>query len=63
MARKAGVRIAIDTDAHEASQFNHVRWGVMTARRGWMSAADVIASKRHKSTQNEGDASVVSIMG
>jgi DNA polymerase (family 10) len=42
MARKAGVRIAIDTDAHEARQFGHIRWGIATARRGWMSAADVV---------------------
>lgn len=42
MARKAGVRIAIDTDAHEATQFSHVRWGVATARRGWIGANDVV---------------------
>ncbi|MDY0340766.1 MAG: DNA polymerase/3'-5' exonuclease PolX [Coriobacteriia bacterium] len=42
MARKAGVRIAIDTDAHEAMQFGHVRWGIATARRGWISAAEVL---------------------
>jgi DNA polymerase (family 10) len=42
MARKAGVRIAIDTDAHEATHMNFMRWGVATARRGWMSAGDVL---------------------
>lgn len=42
MARKAGVRIAIDTDAHEARQFSHIRWGIATARRGWIAAADVV---------------------
>lgn len=42
MARKVGVRIAIDTDAHEAMQFSHMRWGVATARRGWQSPADVL---------------------
>ncbi|MBN1193490.1 MAG: DNA polymerase/3'-5' exonuclease PolX [Coriobacteriia bacterium] len=42
MARKAGVRIAIDTDAHEAMQFGQLRWGVATARRGWISAAEVL---------------------
>lgn len=42
MARKAGVRVAIDTDAHEARQFSHIRWGIATARRGWMSVADVV---------------------
>ena len=42
MARKAGVRIAISTDAHEATQFNHLRWGIATARRGWVSAGEVV---------------------
>jgi len=42
MARKLGVRIAIDTDAHEATQFSHMRWGVATARRGWLEPGDVL---------------------
>jgi DNA polymerase (family 10) len=42
MARKAGVRIVINTDAHEATQFNHIRWGVATARRGWIGATEVL---------------------
>ncbi len=42
MARKAGVRIAIDTDAHEARQFGHIRWGIATARRGWIAPSDVV---------------------
>ncbi|MDP2299966.1 MAG: DNA polymerase/3'-5' exonuclease PolX, partial [Actinomycetota bacterium] len=42
MARTAGVRIAINTDAHEAGQFGHIRWGVATARRGWTSASEVL---------------------
>ncbi|MHB1136665.1 MAG: DNA polymerase/3'-5' exonuclease PolX [Coriobacteriia bacterium] len=42
MARKAGVKVAIDTDAHEAMQFGHMRWGIATARRGWTAASDVL---------------------
>ncbi|KUK48598.1 MAG: DNA-directed DNA polymerase [Actinobacteria bacterium 66_15] len=42
MARKAGVRVVIDTDAHEATQFSHMRWGVATARRGWVSPSMVL---------------------
>jgi DNA polymerase (family 10) len=42
MARKAGVRTCINTDAHEARQFSHLRWGVATARRGWISPAEVL---------------------
>ena len=42
MARKRGVRVAIDTDAHEAGQFSHIRWGIATARRGWIAPGDVL---------------------
>lgn len=42
MARKAGVSICIDTDAHDYTHFNFLRWGVATARRGWMRPVDVI---------------------
>jgi len=42
MARAAGVKIAINTDSHEAVQMSHMRWGVATARRGWLEPADVL---------------------
>lgn len=42
MARKLGVRVAIDTDAHEVGQFSHIRWGIATARRGWIAPGDVL---------------------
>lgn len=42
MALRAGVRVAIDTDAHEAMQFGHIRWGIATARRGWVGPSDVL---------------------
>jgi DNA polymerase (family 10) len=42
MARRAGVRVVINTDAHEASQMNFMRWGVATARRGWIAPDDVL---------------------
>ncbi|MBN2839498.1 MAG: DNA polymerase/3'-5' exonuclease PolX [Coriobacteriia bacterium] len=42
MARRAGVKVAIDTDAHEAMQFDHIRWGIVTARRGWIGPSGVL---------------------
>lgn len=42
MARKAEVRIAISTDAHEATQMNFMRWGIATARRGWTASSGVL---------------------
>ena len=41
-ARDAGVKFAIDTDAHSIRDLSHMPYGVGTARRGWLSAADVI---------------------
>jgi DNA polymerase (family 10) len=42
MAKAAGVRISIDTDSHEATQMSFMRWGVATARRGWIGRDDVL---------------------
>jgi DNA polymerase (family 10) len=38
---QAGVLVLIDSDAHGAERLAHVRWGVATARRAWLTAADV----------------------
>jgi DNA polymerase (family 10) len=40
-AAAAGVRILIDSDAHRTSTLQNMRWGIATARRAWLSAADV----------------------
>ena len=40
-AARAGVRILINSDAHGANTLHHTRWGVATARRAWLTAADV----------------------
>jgi len=42
MARKLGVQVVINTDAHEAGQFSHLRWGIATARRGWIGPSEVL---------------------
>jgi DNA polymerase (family 10) len=38
----AGALIAIDTDAHTWADFDQLRYGVLTARRGWLTAAGCI---------------------
>jgi DNA polymerase (family 10) len=43
-ARLAGARFVINTDSHAASQYAFRRLGVGSARRGWLSAADVLNS-------------------
>ena len=40
-AAAAGVAIVIDSDAHRVQTLAVMRWGVATARRAWLSAADV----------------------
>ena len=41
-AKAAGVRLAVNTDAHGTRQLAHRRYGVEAARRGWLTKADVI---------------------
>jgi DNA polymerase (family X) len=38
----AGVRFAIDTDAHSLPDMDYLQYGVATAQRGWLGAGDVI---------------------
>jgi DNA polymerase (family 10) len=40
-AARAGVRLVIDSDAHRISTLANMRWGVATARRAWLTRADV----------------------
>jgi DNA polymerase (family X) len=40
-AARAGVRLVIDSDAHRTGTLQNMRWGVATARRAWLTAADV----------------------
>ena len=42
LAHDKGMRIVISTDAHQPKHFLFMRYGVMTARRGWMEKKDVI---------------------
>lgn len=42
MARDRGVKIIINTDAHHTSHFAKVRYGVLQARRAWLTKNDVL---------------------
>ena len=44
-AREYGVLLVIDTDAHHAHEYENMRFGVWTARRAWLRAADVLNTK------------------
>ena len=41
-AKDAGVKFAIDTDAHSVTHLDNMPYGVGTAQRGWLTADDVI---------------------
>jgi DNA polymerase (family 10) len=41
-ARQAGVKFAIDTDAHSLKDLTNMRYGVAAARFGGLTSGDVI---------------------
>ncbi len=42
LARDRGVALIIDSDAHAIDALDYARWGVLTARRAWLTKDDVI---------------------
>ncbi len=42
LAKEMGAKMAISTDAHSIQQLEVMKFGVFTARRGWVEAKDVI---------------------
>ena len=40
-AAEAGVRILVNSDSHGVNTLGITRWGIATARRAWLTAADV----------------------
>jgi DNA polymerase (family 10) len=60
LARDRGVKLLISSDSHSGSAFKNLRWGVATARRAWLTKADVLNTlpaaqflaslRRHKSS-------------
>jgi DNA polymerase (family 10) len=42
MCKERGVKVVISTDAHSSTHFKMMKYGVITARRGWLEKKDVI---------------------
>jgi DNA polymerase (family 10) len=42
LAKQHGVKIVINTDSHHISHLEKIRFGVLQARRAWLTAADVL---------------------
>jgi len=44
-AKELGVKVAINTDAHDVEQLDLMRFGVATAQRGWLERSDVLNAR------------------
>jgi DNA polymerase (family 10) len=42
LARDRGVKLLVDSDAHSPAALGNTRWGVITARRAWLTPADIL---------------------
>jgi DNA polymerase (family X) len=42
MAKQYGVKIVINTDAHHTSHLDKIRYGILQARRAWLTRGDVL---------------------
>ena len=47
-AVEAGVKLAIDTDAHSKNHFHYLEFGIAQARRGWAEASDIVNTRPWK---------------
>ena len=45
MARERGVKFVINTDAHHTSHMEKIRYGVLQARRAWLTPDDVLNTR------------------
>ncbi len=42
MAKDAGIKMAIDSDAHAPQHMNYLEYGISQARRGWAEKNDIV---------------------
>ena len=45
LARDRGAKLAVNSDAHEIDALGYTRWGILTARRAWLTRDDVINTR------------------
>ncbi len=48
IAKERGIKIVINTDAHNTEHLDYIKYGISTARRGWLEKNDVINTKSLK---------------
>jgi DNA polymerase (family X) len=42
MCKERGVKVVISTDSHSTGNLAYIKYGVLTARRGWLCKTDVL---------------------
>jgi len=42
MCKERGVKVVISTDSHSTGNLGYIKYGVLTARRGWLTKDDVL---------------------
>lgn len=42
LARDRGVKLVINSDGHDVAALDYTRWGILTARRAWLTREDVL---------------------
>ena len=45
LARDRGVMLVINSDGHDVPALDYTRWGVLTARRAWLTKDDVLNTR------------------
>jgi DNA polymerase (family 10) len=46
MAKEMGLKVAISTDAHATQGLKNMKYGIYQARRGWLTADEVINTRK-----------------
>lgn len=44
-AREMGIRFAVNPDAHSIKEYDHMKFGIGVARKGWTTAEDIINTR------------------
>ncbi len=50
LAKEAGIKIAINTDAHSIDELDFMQWGLNQAHRGWLERGDVLNAQAFEKT-------------
>ena len=58
-AKQQGVKIVINTDSHHTSHMEKIRYGILQARRAWLTKDDVLNTLAGRKVREGDEARVV----